>query len=99
VAPRTDTERTLAAIFARTLGLEKVGVRDNFFELGGHSLLATRAVSRIREELGVELPLRALFESTDLEALARNIDLVRWLGEDAGTPVAAGGEDVEEFEI
>jgi amino acid adenylation domain-containing protein len=99
VAPRTETERTLAAIFARTLGLEKVGVRDNFFELGGHSLLATRAVSRIREELGVELPLRALFESTDLEALARNIDLVLWLREDTGTPVAAGGEDVEEFEI
>ncbi|TSC19390.1 condensation domain-containing protein, partial [Corallococcus sp. Z5C101001] len=70
VAPRTEAEASLASIWAEVLRLPQVGVKDSFFELGGHSLLATQVVSRVRSEFGVELPLRALFESPTIEALA-----------------------------
>ena len=62
VAPRTPTEERLAAIWRHLLGVDRVGVHDHFFDLGGHSLLATQLLSRVREELGVEVPLNALFE-------------------------------------
>src|SRR5262249_29025412 len=48
-APRTPTEKALANIWAKILGLDQVGVHDNFFELGGHSLKATQVVSRIHK--------------------------------------------------
>ncbi|MCX2899977.1 non-ribosomal peptide synthetase [Pseudomonas mandelii] len=69
-APEGDLEQQLAAIWAEVLGVVQIGRRDNFFELGGHSLLAAQASARVELELGIELPLRALFESTDLQAYA-----------------------------
>ncbi|RYZ40479.1 MAG: amino acid adenylation domain-containing protein, partial [Myxococcaceae bacterium] len=74
VAPRTETERRVAELWASLLGVERVGVEDDFFALGGHSLLATRAASRIRESFGVELLLRELFESATPAALAARLD-------------------------
>ena len=73
VAPRNETEEKLAAIVGELLEIEKVGVYDNFFDLGGHSLLATRFLSRIREEFGVEVPLRSLFERPTISGLAEVI--------------------------
>jgi amino acid adenylation domain-containing protein len=72
-APRTHAEETIARVWQEVLGVERVGIRDGFFALGGHSLLAARAVARIRELLGIELPVRALFEYSTVEALARHI--------------------------
>jgi amino acid adenylation domain-containing protein len=76
-APRTDTEVKLADIWRSLLGLERVGLRDDFFELGGHSLLATQVVVRIREAFHMELPLRELFDTPTLAALAGRIDASR----------------------
>ena len=61
-AAATPGEQALCEVFAQVLGLDRVGVEDSFFDLGGHSVLATRLVSRIRVVLGVELPVRAVFE-------------------------------------
>ncbi|WP_433736261.1 amino acid adenylation domain-containing protein [Pseudomonas putida] len=69
-APEGELEQQLAAIWAEVLGVARIGRRDNFFELGGHSLLAAQASARVELELGIELPLRALFESHDLQAYA-----------------------------
>ncbi|MDR6918790.1 amino acid adenylation domain-containing protein/non-ribosomal peptide synthase protein (TIGR01720 family) [Pseudomonas sp. 3296] len=69
-APEGELESQLATIWADVLGVAQIGRRDNFFELGGHSLLAAQASARVELELGIELPLRALFESTDLQAYA-----------------------------
>ncbi|HEX7238878.1 MAG TPA: condensation domain-containing protein, partial [Longimicrobiaceae bacterium] len=74
VAPRTPTEERLAEIWSGLLGVAGVGVTDDFFALGGHSLLATRMVARIREALGVELPLSALFNAPVLGDLAERVE-------------------------
>ncbi|MCP3144885.1 non-ribosomal peptide synthetase [Pyxidicoccus xibeiensis] len=77
VAPRTPVEAQLAVLVGQVLRVQRVGVHDGFFELGGHSLLATQLLSRIHHELGVELPLRALFEGPTVADLARRIEGVR----------------------
>ncbi len=68
MAPRSEAEQQVAAIWQDVLKLERVGLEDNFFELGGHSLLVTQVVSRIRRVLGIEVPLRSLFEHSTLQA-------------------------------
>ncbi|HEX5725816.1 MAG TPA: amino acid adenylation domain-containing protein, partial [Longimicrobiaceae bacterium] len=71
VAPRTQEEELLAALWAEVLGVERVGVRDDFFALGGHSLRATQVAARVREAFGVELPLAGVLELRTVEGLAR----------------------------
>ncbi|TCU64273.1 amino acid adenylation domain-containing protein [Bradyrhizobium sp. R2.2-H] len=75
VAPRTPAEAALAAIWADLLRQPKVGVTDNFFELGGDSLIAVQLASRIKRDLGYDLPLNRLFEMTTVEAMAAALGL------------------------
>src|SRR5262249_26531960 len=72
-APRNDEEEILCRIYEEVLAMDQVGIEDNFFELGGHSLLATRLISRVRSALSMEAPLRILFESPTVAALAGRI--------------------------
>jgi acyl carrier protein len=80
VAPRTQVEKQLAAIWSAVLQLEQVGIDDNFFDLGGHSLLATQIVSRAREAFHVDLTVRSLFENPTLAGLAVHIADARLKG-------------------
>jgi amino acid adenylation domain-containing protein/FkbM family methyltransferase len=70
VAPRTELEAQVAAIWREILQLDAVGVTDDFFELGGHSLLATKMISRVRAATGVDLPLRTIFDASTVEGIA-----------------------------
>lgn len=74
VAPSSETEITLTELWQDILNLEKIGIHDNFFEVGGHSLLATQVVSRVREKLEIEIPLRNVFEFPTIAELALAID-------------------------
>ncbi|MFF0519186.1 non-ribosomal peptide synthase/polyketide synthase [Actinomadura nitritigenes] len=74
VAPVTETEQALAAIWADVLKLDQVGIEDNFFELGGHSLLGTQVMFKIRGLFGVEIPISALFDHPTVRDLALVIE-------------------------
>jgi len=66
----TEVETQVARIYESVLGLSTVGLEDNFFEIGGHSLLATRVASRVRDEFGVDVPIRLVFESPTVRQFA-----------------------------
>ncbi len=72
-APQGEIEEAIAALWQEQLKVPRVGRHDNFFELGGHSLLAVQLISHIRAVLGVEVPLRDLFASPSLAALAEGV--------------------------
>ncbi|HLM57775.1 MAG TPA: amino acid adenylation domain-containing protein, partial [Pyrinomonadaceae bacterium] len=74
---RTPVEEILAETWAEILGVESVGLDENFFELGGHSLMAIQVLARVTERLRVELPLRKLFESPTVAALAEAVEGAR----------------------
>jgi acyl carrier protein len=77
--PQTPTEHALAAIWEEYLRRDRLSADDDFFDLGGHSLLATQIVGRIRARFAIELPVRAIFETPALHALAARIDALRWV--------------------
>jgi hypothetical protein len=74
LAPRTVLEEKLSALVANLLGVAQVGVNDNLFLIGGHSLFGTQLIARIRDNFGVDLPLRSVFESPTPALLAQEIE-------------------------
>ncbi len=99
VPPRSDLERTIAEMWQKVLGIERVGVYDNFFELGGHSLLATQLISQLRDTFHVELPLRDLFEKPTVAGLAESIETVRWAAQGMQAAPGAADDEREEGEL
>ena len=73
VAPRDETEESIAAIWCEVLRRERIGIEENFFAAGGHSLLATQVVAKLVAAFSIELPLRALFEAPTVAALAQRV--------------------------
>jgi phthiocerol/phenolphthiocerol synthesis type-I polyketide synthase E len=55
------------------LGIDSLGIHDNFFELGGNSLIGLKVISRLKKEVGVNIPVVALFEGPTVSALAQVI--------------------------
>jgi amino acid adenylation domain-containing protein len=92
VAPRGALEGILADLWRQVLGLEggagegHWGIHDNFFNLGGHSLLAVQVMTRIRAVLGVELPVRALFDAPTVAGLAPRVEGALSRGDGEGPP-------------
>ena len=96
VGPRSQTEQALVEIWGGVLGVGRVGIHDSFFDLGGHSLLAARLIGQTQETLGIALPLRSLFESPTIAALASQVDTLIWAtSQDSAIPEG----EREEMEI
>ncbi|WP_051717063.1 condensation domain-containing protein [Streptomyces megasporus] len=98
VAPRTDTERVLAKIWSEVLGVEPVGVEDDFYDLGGHSLLAVQLISAVRDELGVDVPVRSVMQARTVSQSAAVVDALLWARDGARSagPSAPVTENREE---
>ena len=81
IEPETPLQQQIAAIWREVLSVPRIGLRDDFFALGGHSLLATQIISRTRQACDVELPLRTLFEASELGAFAEQVGLIQASGQ------------------
>ena len=73
IAPRNSIEKIIVEIWSEVLGEKRVGIFDNFFDLGGHSLSVMLAVSRLRESLQIEIPVRDFFQDPTVSGLASMI--------------------------
>jgi amino acid adenylation domain-containing protein len=98
-APQGETETLLAALWAEVLKLDRVGRHDNFFELGGHSLMATQLVSRIRKHLGLDVPLRRLFERPSVAGFSEYIEAIRWTAVESTSSATAPDANLMEMQL
>lgn len=105
--PRNETEAAVTEIWKEVLGVTQVSIFDNFFEIGGHSLKVIRVLSHVREQFGVDLPLRSFFEAPTIASLADVIALQQGelLDSDdidqvmAQLRIMAGGDDAKLQEL
>ncbi|MEM8845378.1 MAG: amino acid adenylation domain-containing protein, partial [Pseudomonadota bacterium] len=73
-APSTPIEKQLANIWSRLIGVDQISLNDNFFALGGHSLMALDLINQCQIELNCQIPLRTLFETTNLAAFGHRVE-------------------------
>jgi amino acid adenylation domain-containing protein len=95
VAPTTEVQTRLAALWADVLRVSRVGVRESFFALGGHSMLAVRMLNRLRETFGVEIPLRTVFRAQTIEELSAHVEAALLVGGSGQDKAATAGETEE----
>ncbi|MEE8585459.1 MAG: KR domain-containing protein, partial [Acidobacteriota bacterium] len=81
-APETETQKAIAAVWERLLGIDRVGLDDGFLELGGDSLLASRLVARLQDVLQLDLPVRLFFEASTVRELTQAVEEIRSRQED-----------------
>ena len=91
VAPRSTLEQTLAEIWTAVLGVPAVGAEDDFFDLGGNSLVAVQLVARVRSAVGVQVPMRTLFDAPTVAGMAARVEQLRAAAAGGGSPAATGG--------
>jgi acyl-CoA synthetase (AMP-forming)/AMP-acid ligase II/acyl carrier protein len=72
--PNGPIEEAVAKVWMEVLGLGEIDATASFFDLGGHSLHATQVVSRLRDILDVDVPIRAIFESPTVAELSRRLE-------------------------
>ncbi|MFE9561581.1 amino acid adenylation domain-containing protein [Streptomyces sp. NPDC006487] len=89
----TRSQELIAGVWAAVLGASRIGPDDNFFKLGGHSLLAIKLVSRVRAELGVALPVKAVYANPRLRDLASHLDTLVAATADAAAGTSAARQD------
>ncbi|RKN03800.1 amino acid adenylation domain-containing protein, partial [Aquimarina sp. BL5] len=78
VAPSTENEIALESIWKTLLGRDSIGIHDNFFGIGGHSLLATRLISSLKNEYGIEIPIKTIFNYPTIQELAKFLDILEY---------------------
>jgi len=104
VPPATETERRVVPVWQQYLGFDAIGVHDNFFELGGNSLVAMQVAARLRQTLGIELPLVMLFQcptphrlGAAIDRLSRDTSPIASTSDAAATPIDALLGDIEQL--
>ena len=76
ISPETPMQEMVASVWSTVLKIESISIHSNFFELGGHSLLATKVISKIRDNLKVEIPLKSLFENPTIQTLSQALEAI-----------------------
>ncbi|QHI35406.1 Linear gramicidin synthase subunit D [Kordia antarctica] len=77
IAPKTELEKTLVAIWKDVLELEEIGITDNFFKLGGHSIKAIKVIHKLSEELEVKINIKNIFTYPTIKSLAAQVALAK----------------------
>ena len=99
VAPQTEVERTIAAVWQEVLHLENIGIHDNFFQIGGHSLLATQIISRLSQVFQINLSVLTLFEAPTIASFAEYCEIVQGTVQGLHNSFDTSDGEYEEIEI
>ncbi|MBV7333001.1 amino acid adenylation domain-containing protein [Chloroflexi bacterium TSY] len=104
--PATETERSIAALWEKLLGIGEVNVHDDFFTVGGHSLLVIQLIAQLRTQFELPLPVNWVFDYRTLAQMADQIDILRWVKVSTSSEKSSDSvngtretEEREEFEI